>query len=145
MRLIDLLDAEQLRLASQVLLRLAVLPYEELWGFPVVLPRALASLEEIEKRASIIVTPLDTRKEPARTDLRPPYSGLRASQTPSMGVLRAWGESVELLWQVSMACDANEQWDHFTYRLLVWRSIAGPHRTPMGEWARKEVIKCMGS
>ena len=56
--------------------------------------------------------------------------------TPEM-----WGACVEALWRVSMTLPGKtDEWDALSQRLLIWRSMAGAERTPVGEWARREVV-----
>jgi nucleolar pre-ribosomal-associated protein 1 len=56
-----------------------------------------------------------------------------------------WGQSVELLWRVTMTVmDKNSMlsaWTALTPRLLLWRSLVGEERSAVGEWARRETVR----
>ena len=63
----------------------------------------------------------------------------------SADTLPVWGFCVESLWRASMSLDNKvAAWDALTSRLLVWRAIAGD-TTKVGEWARREVVRNIGS
>lgn len=105
---------------------------------------AMDSIEEYEGSCPLVTQLPDLDEE---TDIctRPPYNGHGLFQLQKREELQTWGETVELLWQVSMTCAAKEEWNRLTYRILVWRSIVGPRRSQIGEWVRKETIACLHS
>jgi nucleolar pre-ribosomal-associated protein 1 len=61
-----------------------------------------------------------------------------------------WGRCVESLWRATMNVDMDTTtsrllWNAFTSRILLWRKAVGEDASPLGEWARVECIRNMGS
>lgn len=61
-----------------------------------------------------------------------------------------WGRCVESLWRATMNVDMDPTtsrllWNAFTSRILLWRKAVGEDASPLGEWARVECIRNMGS
>lgn len=74
--------------------------------------------------------------------LQPPHRAQTLHIVPERDPVLVWGESVERLWRVSMTLPRKSpSWDGLTSRLLVWRAIVGPEVSPVGEWARREVVR----
>ena len=61
--------------------------------------------------------------------------------------LGTWGATVEALWRVAMTLegDGTHMWAMLTQRLVVWRALVGEEDSPVGEWARKQVVLALWS
>lgn len=105
------------------------------------LTQALKGLEKFEtsQDISLELNKTSSPEESARS--LPPHGAHGLHELGgSTDLVRAWGESVEMLWRVGMTFDDKPStWDALSNRLLIWRSVAGMECT-VGEWARKEVI-----
>jgi nucleolar pre-ribosomal-associated protein 1 len=83
-----------------------------------------------------------------------------ASTRVSVDPLRIWGAAIEGLWRVCMVDGpgGGQQemtdslhihqrrtaiWQALTSRLLIWRALVGARASPLGEWARREVMENM--
>lgn len=87
--------------------------------------------------------PIFARSDKPQPHARPLHRSRNLFVIPEQHDIRAWGESVEALWRVSMGMEEKiECWDELTARLLIWRCIAGDDGSPVGEWARKQAV-CM--
>jgi len=68
--------------------------------------------------------------------------GLRSGHTPGDASLVLWGKVIVTLWRVVMGFGTKPlSWEELTFRLLIWRCIAGERDVAEGEWARKEVVR----
>lgn len=104
---------------------------------------AVTTLKETEGSNKIELTDMSAVIDDNDTKYSlPPHRGQEIFQVKKMDELYTWGNTVELLWEVAMSCEAQQDWNALTYRLLVWRSIVGSRATRLGEWARKEAIRC---
>lgn len=75
----------------------------------------------------------------------PPYSSRGLFDHDRKDAIIEWGECIEQLWRACVSQhDKCPEWDALTHRLLIWNTI-NSGRTKVGEWARKEVIQCLGS
>ncbi|TFK53356.1 hypothetical protein OE88DRAFT_1696250 [Heliocybe sulcata] len=75
----------------------------------------------------------------------PPHGSQTLHYVPERHSVLVWGQSVESLWRVSMSLgEKSSSWDGLTSRLLVWRALVGPEVSPVGEWARREVVRNLG-
>ena len=55
-----------------------------------------------------------------------------------------WGRAVECLWQVTMANRTKTTaWNALSCRVLVWRGVVGAEVSPIGEWVRRQSLKCV--
>jgi nucleolar pre-ribosomal-associated protein 1 len=124
------------------LLRLSLLPGATSRTFDSLLDVAVKRLRDLEKVANIPSTS-EAEDIPPITDIpSPPYRSQDIYiQFPETSPLALWGFSVEHLWQSAMNMDGKPQvWDLLTSRLLLWRSLVGEDASPVGEWARKQVV-----
>ncbi|KAH0839437.1 ribosome 60S biogenesis N-terminal-domain-containing protein [Lanmaoa asiatica] len=138
-----------LRQGATLALRLSLVPgvpYHALHG---VLSRAAAYLQHLEY--SIHLCRL---RQPVERNLHalpsPPHHAQGLHNLPAMDdePLQTWGEIVEMLWRVAMSLDDDDDddgthvhgWAMLTRRLVVWRALVGEEASPVGEWARKEVV-----
>jgi nucleolar pre-ribosomal-associated protein 1 len=134
-------------LAAQAILRLGLLPGHTVPHIPALLTVAMNGLQRLEKTNLTFPQVLRlVRKQDEDTVEGPLYTSHGLYQPPSYEhPLEAWGISVEALWRVVMGLEEKHSvWDGLTSRLLLWRSVAGPDGSPMGEWARREVIQELG-
>lgn len=110
-----------------------------------VLSSAVSALEGFENSTQCLTPELDDSLELNNFVAQPPHRGHEVFQSHKKDELWTWGRTVELLWQVSIRCGVRHNWSNLTYRLLVWRSIAGRRRSPIGEWARAQTMQCVSS
>ncbi|EGO30148.1 hypothetical protein SERLADRAFT_444262 [Serpula lacrymans var. lacrymans S7.9] len=128
--------------AASVILRLSVLPGKSNPHLPSLITRAVYCLEKLE---TTITYDQDVDKTISRCRTRiplPPYPARGFHDVPHVDdPLDIWGKAVETLWQASMSLDEKTSaWDALTSRLLIWRSMVGEEISPVGEWARREVV-----
>ncbi|KAI0717490.1 hypothetical protein C8T65DRAFT_111220 [Cerioporus squamosus] len=127
-----------------VLLRVSLLPGTPPTHTPALLARSLHWLTELEKDVPIPTSGTVTPPFQPEGEDKPPIALHRSQHlfdAPPAPSIQAWGERVEALWRVSMAWPERTQtWDAITSRLLMWRSIVGEEGSPLGEWARREVV-----
>ncbi|TDL17669.1 hypothetical protein BD410DRAFT_754176 [Rickenella mellea] len=147
-------DIDSLRLFSRVLLRLALLPFPPPRSISLTLQSAVHALEAFEAKSDLPIPSAlhffpDSAAEEGNAS-QPPHGSYGLHQVTSTkgddDLLRAWGDCVERLWQVAMVCNEKDAaWDALSCRLLVWRALVGEGGTEVGEWARKEVVRCLGA
>ena len=74
----------------------------------------------------------------------PPHSSHGLHRHSFESELDSWGHAVEELWKASMASEVKgAAWDRLTPRLLVWRATVGERNSPVGEWARREMLSML--
>ncbi|KAI0666153.1 ribosome 60S biogenesis N-terminal-domain-containing protein [Trametes maxima] len=128
-----------------VTLRLALLPGRPASHIAASLARCVRCLEEMEVEVAIPTSGhLSARlqAEPSETAFVKLHHSQHLFDPPPAPSIEQWGECVEALWRVAMASPHKTvEWDALSSLLLLWRSIAGSSRTPVGEWARREVLE----
>lgn len=71
----------------------------------------------------------------------PPHSSVGLDRPVFAADVETWGRAVENLWSVSLRHGVRgPTWDQLTSRLLAWRALIGAEETPLGEWARTQVL-----
>lgn len=125
------------------MLRLGLLPGPPIPGLAPLLARAVECLQHSEKGTSASRSSLIVASDQKIDFQLPPHSAYTLLEPESdIDPLRLWGNSVECLWRVGMTLTTKtSSWDLLTSRLLIWRGIVGAERSPVGEWARREVIQ----
>ena len=74
----------------------------------------------------------------------PPHSSHGLHRLSFESELDSWGHAVEDLWKASMTSEVKgAAWDRLTPRLLVWRATVGERNSPVGEWARREMLSML--
>ena len=74
----------------------------------------------------------------------PPHSSHGLHRFSFESELDSWGHAVEDLWKASMTSEVKgTAWDRLTPRLLVWRATVGERSSPVGEWARREMLSML--
>jgi len=124
-----------------VALRLSLIPGIPDHALLGVLARAAEYLEQVESTIHLD-QPVERRESTFMLAL-PPHRAHGLLDVPvTVEPLRTWGVVVETLWRVAMALegDGTHTWAMLTRRLVVWRAIVGEEVSPVGEWARKEVV-----
>ncbi|KAH8086640.1 ribosome 60S biogenesis N-terminal-domain-containing protein, partial [Cristinia sonorae] len=81
--------------------------------------------------------------KPASSPANPPHTGQDLFRPLSDDHIMWWyGQCVETLWRIAISLPTGtDKWDSLTYKLLVWREYVGEENSPIGEWARKEVVR----
>ncbi|KAI0637561.1 ribosome 60S biogenesis N-terminal-domain-containing protein [Trametes polyzona] len=128
-----------------VILRVVLLPGRLSSHTSTLLARSLSWLEQIEGEVAIPTSghlPAGLVMSDDKTSPVKLHRSHHLFDQPTAVTVESWGECVESLWRVSMTLPTKTaQWDALSSRLLVWRSIAGPSKSPAGEWARREVLE----
>ncbi|KDQ65157.1 hypothetical protein JAAARDRAFT_75487 [Jaapia argillacea MUCL 33604] len=146
--LIALLDLQSyalssLSIATVIILRLSLLPGPQTPRLAVLLARSLRWLEHVEETVELpprlaVPTVLLGKNRPT-PPLHPAHT---LHDMPEREPFLVWGESVEVLWRVTMTIEEKTgAWDEITRRLLIWRATVGKDGSPLGEWARREVLR----
>lgn len=131
--------------ATDLLLRVALLPGSPLVDMNPLVTLAMKSLQKMEEDVEVVpVSHFDSERAQYKNGILPPHSARGLFDCDRTDPVREWGECVERLWRACISRDDKcPEWDALTHRLLVWNGIhAG--RTVVGEWARKETIRCLG-
>lgn len=132
-------DINQLLLISRVMLRIAILPFDSPNNLVATVVHAARSLRSCEDNLQYTLIEDEVANKSEQN--LPPHTSQHIHTLYSLPPFTAWGKTVENLWQVSMACtDRNPSWNDLSCRLLFWRSIAGSHQSPAGEWLRQEIL-----
>lgn len=120
-----------------VILRLGVMAPED-DGTSLLVDTALMELKQLE---TTIVVP-GNMNDDGNLEPQPFHYAQGLYEIPEREPVQVWGRAVETLWRVAMSCEKkNPSWDELTYRLLVWRSIAGEES--VREWTRREAVMMM--
>ncbi|KIJ58791.1 hypothetical protein HYDPIDRAFT_119198 [Hydnomerulius pinastri MD-312] len=124
-------DTSILNQSALVILRLSLVPGISHHSLGLVLEHAVEYLKQLEPCINL------------RNCLAPRRDS-RPLSSPPHHPLRMWGEIVEGLWRVSMTLeDRTRAWDVLMQRLLIWRSIVGDEKCPIGEWVRRETVRIL--
>jgi nucleolar pre-ribosomal-associated protein 1 len=130
-------------------LRLSLLPGPRSRGLCTVLDKAVRHLLDLETKVNLPQTfPLMTPQPQPLLPLPPHEShGLYPSPEIEKDLIWLWGRSIESLWRVSMTVEEEglSAWEALTARLLLWRGMVGEERSLVGEWARRQVVRCMSA
>jgi len=133
-------------LRISVALRLSLLPGPPIPHLSLLVDQLLRSLKRFENGVRF---PTSYRKDyhTARSRTLPPHGALGLFETASSyDPLQIWGSGVEALWRVSMTLeDKTAGWGALTCRLLLWRAMVGEDGSAVGEWARREVVRNLGT
>jgi nucleolar pre-ribosomal-associated protein 1 len=127
--------------AAAAILRLSLLAGPTVLGLVSLLNRAVQCLKRME--TNVTIPSSSTRLSSATLisseplfracEIHEPYS--------ERELLRTWGQCVEVLWRATMTMENKPPvWDVLSSRLLLWRAIADGNSSPIGEWARIQVV-----
>jgi nucleolar pre-ribosomal-associated protein 1 len=129
-------DIGILHLVTRILLRLCLLPGERIPNIEELLTKIVQIMPEMV--GDDLQLDEETKMEP-----QIPHTAFRLHEKESPNSARAWGETIEGLWRVSMTLDNKiPAWDYLTARLLFWRSVQ-KEESLIGEWARQEVVRAL--
>lgn len=129
-----------LHLATQVILRLSMLPGPSVPNLPRLLSKSLVWLDRLEHDIAFsTLTPSSANNSSTLA----PFSSYALHEQPILESSEAWGSAVEALWHISMTLSekGTSSWDELTSRTLIWRSMAKQDDCKVGEWVRGQVIQ----
>ena len=137
---------QMLPFAATAILRLSLLPGPTALGLFSLLDKAVECLKRMEKTTTVTIPSsspssviLGTAPQEHLFRANEIHDELYAECEP----LQTWGRCVEALWRATMTMtmvDKPPVWDVLCSRLLLWRAVAGLECSPLGEWARMQVI-----
>jgi nucleolar pre-ribosomal-associated protein 1 len=132
---------EHLPFAVAGILRLSLLPGQTAVGLYSLLNKAVECLRRMEVTLSI---PSSSARLSSATlvSCEPLVRACEIHEPYLEGEpLQTWGHCVEALWRATMTMETKPpNWDVLCSRLLLWRAIMGQESSPLGEWARKQVV-----
>ena len=128
-----------LSFATAAILRLGLFPGPPVSSLVVLLNRATECLKRMEMTVTI---PSSLTRLSSITSCEPLFRAYEIHEPyPQHEPLQAWGQCVESLWCATMSMETKPYaWDMLSSRLLLWRAIVGPEASPIGEWARAQVV-----
>lgn len=127
--------------AASAILRLSMLPGQTVLGLASLLNGAVNCLKRME--TTVLIPSSSKRLSSAM--LKPCRPLFRASEIhepyPEREPWQTWGQCVETLWHATMTMGSKPPvWDVLCSRLSLWRAVTGSEASPIGEWARMQVI-----
>ncbi|KAK7440039.1 hypothetical protein VKT23_017290 [Stygiomarasmius scandens] len=124
-----------LHLTSRVLLRLSLLPGKHIPNIERLITKTVQVMPDEVDAGNRLLSGFDATRNTS------PHTSFRLHEKETVDQERVWGKTIEAFWRVSMTFERKSTaWDFLTARLLVWRSAVGQDKSPIGEWARQQVV-----
>lgn len=141
-----------LAVVSRCLLRLASTQPPDAPDLSHHLDATVVWLQTMEPEVKVDSTLSESRNSgPSAPSTALPATATGASEVVDGDSQMLWGTTVQALWQLSMILPSTKRsiWDALTSRLLAWHSATSfserGRSGNVGEWARKEAIRCMST